>query len=328
MVGYDINDKYKLSPKQVACAGCLSSVCTRAFISPMDVIKIRMQLTTSNSASIPKTIKTLYYKEGVKAFWKGHVAAQCMGSMYGIIQLPIYEYLTEYTSKNLLKNTHCTACQSLICGGLAAGITQLIAQPVDTIRVRMVAQIGFNSKSGSDVYYNSFSDALKKICKSDAGVLDLWKGTIPAVTQIVPYAALTFFLVNLYQSIFSNALIYGFLGGSSAKLVTYPLDVLKKRLQVNSTDFKHSAGDYKYTSMRNCAITMFKNEGIKSFYKGATIAITKSGISSGIIFFTYKGFRRLISDTSDKYTLAMAERKCNQLNKVQLEKNKNSNSWH
>jgi len=306
MVGYD-SKSHQLSVKHTAMAGCLSSICTRAAISPLDIVKIRLQLSTksaSERATILHTAKDIYKSYGLRTFWKGHIPAQCMGMIYGVLQMPIYEKLTEYSSKNIWRNEKATSVQSFICGGIAAAITNFIVHPVDTVRVVMVAQIGSGSNNGTKTATKTAGQDLLKcissLKSSDKGLFSLYRGILPGMIQVMPYNALVFYWVNIYQKyITNNSLAYGFLGGSTAKLITYPLDVLKKRLQVANLSH-NTTGKHSYTGLVNCAKTMVKQEGVLSLYKGSTIAIAKSGLTMGLIFFTYNAFREIIYTTIER----------------------------
>ena len=104
-----------------------------------------------------------------------------MGITYGVMQLPIFEHITKKSSE-YLKIEKTGAIQALLCGGFAAGITQFIVQPIDTIRVRMVA-----SQAGKSAKYDKFSSAIIYHTKSPKRLTCLWKGTRPALFSVMPY---------------------------------------------------------------------------------------------------------------------------------------------
>ena len=363
MVGYDKNGP-KLNTFQYALAGGLSSSITRACISPLDIVKIRMQLGSesiqeykhSKETKIKKLLKSknhnhhsnlnlssflpqnssnilsssrrqlsinysyqnipislrlrilgiqcsptclfifknIYRNEGIQAFWKGHVAAQCMGITYGIIQLPIFEFITKKSSEKFdIKKTG--AIQALICGGFAAGITQFIVQPIDTIRVRMVAQVGRES-----VKYRSFTSALIYHIKSKERIFCLWKGTRPALFSVMPYTSLQFMFVTMFQRVTDSSGVAGFFGGLCAKSMTYPLDVVKKRLQVQA-QFKRVEMDGRtnYTGIYDCARDLVRHDrGVLNLYRGASVALIKSGVTAGLVWSTYHAISRKIAEFS------------------------------
>lgn len=67
-------------------------------------------------------------------------------------------------------------------------------------------------------------------------------------------------------------------------LVTYPLDVIRRRMQMKGT-----MGDrFPYTSTPNAVVTMYRIEGIKGFYKGMLPNLLKVAPSMGVAFVTYE----------------------------------------
>ncbi|XP_039715654.1 mitochondrial thiamine pyrophosphate carrier isoform X4 [Pteropus medius] len=97
MVGYDPRaDGRNISSFEVAVAGSVSGLVTRALISPLDVIKIRFQLQIERlSRSDPNAKyhgilqagRQILQEEGPTAFWKGHIPAQLLSIGYGAVQV-------------------------------------------------------------------------------------------------------------------------------------------------------------------------------------------------------------------------------------------------
>lgn len=329
MVGYDRN-RPKLRTYQYALAGGLSSAVTRACISPLDIVKIRMQLGTESiqdysvlkerkvqkilqntsvrrfsTHTIPlqilatrhyptcfHIIKKIYATEGLRAFWKGHAAAQTMGISYGVLQLPVFEFVTRQTCE-YLRVEKTREFQALMCGGVAAGITQFIVQPIDTIRVRMVATGG---GGGSGGVYKSFSSAIFHHIGSVDRALCLWKGTKPAIIGIIPYTSLQFMFVTFFQRFTDSSGAAGFCGGLCAKMITYPLDLVKKRLQVQASFNRPKMdGRLNYTGILDCGRDMLRHErGIKNLYRGGSVAVFKSATTACLVWSTYHKFQGLI----------------------------------
>ncbi|VTJ91675.1 Hypothetical predicted protein, partial [Marmota monax] len=97
MVGYDPKEDGRSNSKfEVAVAGSVSGLITRALISPLDVIKIRFQLQIERlSRSDPNAKyygilqagRQILQEEGPTAFWKGHIPAQLLSIGYGAVQV-------------------------------------------------------------------------------------------------------------------------------------------------------------------------------------------------------------------------------------------------
>lgn len=70
----------------------------------------------------------------------------------------------------------------------------------------------------------------------------------------------------------------------SIHLVTYPLDVIRRRMQL-----KGSRPDmYPYTSTLNAVAVMYRTEGMGAFYKGMFPNLLKVAPSMGVAFVTYE----------------------------------------
>ncbi|EMS54657.1 hypothetical protein TRIUR3_25274 [Triticum urartu] len=83
-----------------------------------------------------------------------------------------------------------------------------------------------------------FVQAMAEIGKEE-GIKGYWKGNLPQVIRIIPYSAVQLFSYEVYK-------------------VTYPLDVLRLRLAVQSG----------HSTMSQVALNMLREEGLASFYGG------------------------------------------------------------
>ena len=62
-----------------------------------------------------------------------------------------------------------------------------------------------------------------------------------------------------------HSLCAGLFAGMTASVAVNPLDVIKTRLQV----LKRAEGEPVYNGIIDCAVRVFRQEGITAFYKGA-----------------------------------------------------------
>jgi solute carrier family 25 thiamine pyrophosphate transporter 19 len=115
------------------------------------------------------------------------------------------------------------------------------------------------------------------------GVKGFYSGLGPALLSVTPYMGLSFAFYETLKSTtekyhtqhnMMNLLLNGALGGLSggtAKLLIYPFDTVKKRLQsqtllstIKSEVFRNHT---KYRSLKDCFLTIFREEGMKGFYR-------------------------------------------------------------
>lgn len=306
MVGYDPGSEGRLlSTTEVATAGSLSGMVTRAAISPLDVIKIRFQLqiedvngrgTPGKYKGILQAARLILKEEGLSGFWKGHIPAQLLSVSYGAVQFVSFETLTKTIHTSTSLDARAPAVHFL-CGGLAACSATLTVQPLDTLRTRFAAQ-------GEPKVYRTLRYAVITMYRTE-GVFTFYRGLLPTLLAVFPYAGLQFSSYNLLQRIWSwllpknqdnrdklKSLLCGSGAGVISKTLTYPLDLFKKRLQVGGFEQARAAfGEVRtYQGLVDCARRMHKEEGFKGLFKGLSPSLLKAAVSTGLTFFCYEMF--------------------------------------
>ncbi|XP_046378984.2 mitochondrial thiamine pyrophosphate carrier-like [Haliotis rufescens] len=304
MVGFNPAQTTPLSATQYAIAGAVSGAITRAVCQPLDVLKIRFQLQidpivksdVSKYWGIRQAANSIWHEEGWRAFWKGHVPAQGLSIAYGISQYAsfevftrlVWEHMPEHLTREYRPLTH------LVCGSLAGCTSTLAVQPMDVLRTRFVAQ-------GEPKIYRSLGDACVSIWRQE-GVVGFYRGLIPAMTQIGPQMGLQFGLYSLCTSIWDvtksedsvlpaavPSLVCGSGSGLLAKLIIYPLDVIKKRLQVQGFEkARESFGTFhQYKGFTDCLVKLLAAEGARGLYKGLGPSLIKAAVVAGCNFCVY-----------------------------------------
>lgn len=128
------------------------------------------------------------------------------------------------------------------------------------------------------------------------GLMGLYKGASACLLRDVPFSAIYFPTYNhLKRDYFGESptkklgilqlLTAGAIAGMPAAYLTTPCDVIKTRLQVEARK-----GEASYTSLRQCASTVFKEEGFRAFFKGGPARIMRSSPQFG---FTLAGYEVL-----------------------------------
>jgi len=87
-------------------------------------------------------------------------------------------------------------------------------------------------------------------------------------------------------------LVFGAISGIAGKIVEFPFDTVKVRLQTSSNDTFNSTFD--------CIIKTYKNEGFLGFYKGLSSPLVGSMIENGVLFSGFGYAQRLIRKVTKK----------------------------
>jgi len=130
----------------------------------------------------------------------------------------------------------------------------------------------------ADYKHLSLKDAIMKFYKTE-GVAGLLKGNSASVARVFPFSSIEFYSMEFYKNIFlrgdnnsqKNKFGYTFLCGALAGLnaitITFPLDVARTRLSINTPN-----SNLKETGLFKTMIWLIKNEGFKGVYKGYSFA--------------------------------------------------------
>lgn len=299
---------------QNAIAGAFSGFLTRFFTQPLDVLKIRFQLQVEpiSHSSLSSKYRSNFHclscivrEEGFISLWKGHVPGQYLSIVYGAIQFWAFEVTTKSISK--MRPPEGESEKFLLnfnCGALAGGLATFVSMPLDVIRTRLIGQ------SEPPTILN-FRHGFKYIFEKEK-VYGFYRGSIPAVLQTLPSAGLNFAFNKLFNSMWINvtgslahhseklktnatngnlqSFLCGGMAGVSSKIMVYPLDLAKKRLQIQG--FNHARIGFgvtpKYSGLIDCCIQTIRDESFFGLFKGLSPSLVKAFISTALYFYFYE----------------------------------------
>lgn len=145
--------------------------------------------------------------------------------------------------------------------------------------------------------------------KNEGGFLALYRGIIPTVAGVAPYVGLNFMIYESVRQYFTpegaqspssiGKLCAGAISGGVAQTCTYPLDVLRRRFQINTM----SGMGYQYKSIADALRTIFAQEGIRGLYKGLTpnlLKVAPSMASSWLSFEMVRDFLVTLKPTEEE----------------------------
>ena len=273
-------------------AGSISGAVARAVTAPLDTVKIRLQLQTAKGKQyngIVYTAQNIIKNEGITSLWKGNVPAEIMYILYGSVQFSTYSVLNNALS-NIQDNHSQLAISrplhSLVVGAGAGVCSTVVTYPFDLLRTRLAAN---TSKQ-----FLSMMATIQSIKKTD-GYRGFFLGALPAVLSVASTTGLMFWnyemareLAREYNYIPFIEGICGFIAGASAKGMTFPLDTIRKRVQMKRYETKLGSG------IMRMMFSILRNEGIFGFYRGFGISVMKTAPTSAVSLFVYEYSLNLI----------------------------------
>ncbi|CAH0402118.1 unnamed protein product [Chilo suppressalis] len=313
MVGYVKDDI--MTQSQKLFAGCVSGVMTRFITQPMDVIKIRQQLQKKSafSRSLKRwfgTTRKIFREEGIRAFWHGYTLGQFHSILSVSSQFYVYEMATKQVENSQVDIKY-KPFLLFLCGALAGGTTATIVMPLEVIRLRQMLVKD---------QYRGFLNGAKAVYRT-GGILAFYEGLSASLMQMGPAAGISFSVFRNVQPLILGILkecteesckhvsgnvhkpehllvastIAGGIAGFISKTVTYPFDLVKRRLQIAShqEDVRYRTPStskhlLKCTSLLGCLRDTYKSEGILGLFRGWKITIYKAQVTSVVAFTTYE----------------------------------------
>lgn len=181
-------------------------------------------------------------------------------------------------------------------GAAAGGLATAATYPLDLLRTRFAAQ-------GTEKIYMSLLSSLRDIANHE-GPRGFFQGLSASVGQIVPYMGLFFSTyetlripLGLLELPFgSGDATAGVLASILAKTGVFPLDLVRKRLQVQgptrSRYVHRNIPEYKgvFRTIRS----IVRREGPRGLYRGLTVSLVKAAPASAVTMWTYERVLRLL----------------------------------
>ncbi|KAI1845102.1 hypothetical protein JX265_002812 [Neoarthrinium moseri] len=192
-------------------------------------------------------------------------------------------------------------------GGVAGAVSRTVVSPLERLKILYQVQ-----SAGRNEYKLSVGKALAKMWKEEG-----WRGFMAGngtnCIRIVPYSAVQFGSYNLYKRHFFEQtpgaglsplerLVCGGIAGITSVFFTYPLDIVRTRLSIQTASFA-ALGDRPKTlpGMWPTMVAMYKEEGgIRALYRG--IVPTVAGVAPyvGLNFMTYEYVRKILTPEGDQ----------------------------
>ncbi|MEW5319695.1 MAG: hypothetical protein WDW38_010833 [Sanguina aurantia] len=220
-------------------------------------------------------------REGVLSLWKGNLVTIIHRVPYSATNFGLYEVLNTQLHP-VMEND---VARRMTAGGLAGAGACAMAYPLDLLRSRMAAE------TLSVSAYTGVRSSLQKIVQED-GLRGLYKGLGATLIQVVPNLALNF---TFYDGLkhwatepgqapsTAASLGCGCFAGFLTSTLTYPLDVVRRRMQVHKRGTLY--GSYSYMQTLN---HVMKYGGVRALYSGIIPEYCKVLPGMAIAFATYE----------------------------------------
>ncbi|KAL1934259.1 hypothetical protein VTP01DRAFT_6441 [Rhizomucor pusillus] len=193
--GWLADEEGKTSRTGVFFAG-LAAGTTEAVlvVSPMDLIKIRLQAQRNSMAdpmdipkyrNAPHAAYTIIKEEGIRALYKGVALTALRQATNQAANFTAYQELKKW-GKKLQDVEELPSYQTLVIGGISGAMGPCCNAPIDTIKTRIQ-----KSSVSTGSAWQRFTIVTSEIYKKE-GFRAFYKGLTPRVLRVAPGQAVTF----------------------------------------------------------------------------------------------------------------------------------------
>ncbi|KAJ3256365.1 hypothetical protein HDU77_003171 [Chytriomyces hyalinus] len=304
-----LHDQTALRP---ALAGAASGLVAAAMVTPLDVVKIRLQNQYFSHDVQPKykgtfpTLSKIWAEEGVHGLFSGLAP-----SVYAYLPDRIIWFSVYHGGKKHFAELLGTPPEGTTVVHLLATLTASIASTVGTsplwvVRTRLMAQY---AEGPHGFKYRNTSHAFRNMINKE-GYFSLYKGLGPSLLGV----SHSLIMFPLYEKIkfvmkeqnygihadgtFKNSsiLIASSIAKCVASLLTYPHEVIRTRLQTQKTFLVDQSPDMgvarapqpKYQGVLQTVKVLVAEEGYMSLYRGLTTSIIRQVPAGAISLWMYE----------------------------------------
>ncbi|XP_028770467.1 thylakoid ADP,ATP carrier protein, chloroplastic [Neltuma alba] len=285
-----------LVPKDAALflAGAIAGAAAKTVTAPLDRIKILMQThgvragqeSAKKAINFIEAVTVIGKEEGIRGYWKGNLPQVIRVIPYSAVQLFAYEIYKKLFRR---KDGELSVVGRLAAGACAGMTSTFVTYPLDVLRLRLAVEPG----------YRTMSQVALGMLREE-GLASFYHGLGPSLIGIAPYIAVNFCVFDLlkkslpekYQKRTETSLITAVLSASLATLTCYPLDTVRRQMQLKGTPYK---------TVLDALSGIMAREGVIGLYRGFIPNALKTLPNSSIRLTTYDFIKRAIAASEKEF---------------------------
>ncbi|KAK9815602.1 hypothetical protein WJX72_006584 [[Myrmecia] bisecta] len=270
-------------PLTGAVAGALGKTLT----APLDRVKLLLQTSgglqtgalqkAAKGGNLVQAFLAIGKAEGLAGYWKGNIPQILRVIPYSATQLYSYEVLKRRFKD---KDGNLSVPARLAAGGCAGMMATLVTYPLDTLRLRLAV----------DPASRSIASASMAIIR-EGGKGAFFRGLGASLVGIAPYMALELAVFDLMPPDMPS-FTRGFLAALLATTCCYPLDTVRRQIQLQSSGAL-KAGQVVHK--------IVERDGVGGLYRGFLPNALKNLPNKGAKLSTFHYAKRMLVASEQAY---------------------------
>mmetsp|Transcript_6722 Transcript_6722/g.18827 ORF Transcript_6722/g.18827 Transcript_6722/m.18827 type:complete len:466 (+) Transcript_6722:1288-2685(+) len=292
-------------------AGAVAGILSRTACAPIEMVStVMMCRGSAECGSMTTELGNTWRAEGLKGMFKGNGANCLKVAPSRGTQFLVYEFLKRQMVLAgfgvVAATSSLNAGARLVAGGVAGMIAASLVYPLEVVKTMLTL---YPEECGGTV-----PGAIRKVFSS-GGVGALYRGLGPTLVAMFPYVGVEFMVYETLKKRWEVAfgpvgtaslLVFGALSGAAAQASAHPLDVIRRRMQMQTMNKKKTKvnGDSssktkkQYSNMFSGLYRVQKEEGMGALFNGLGPACLEKIPSTAIGYFIYEAMKRVLQLTS------------------------------
>eukprot|EP00884_Botryococcus_braunii_P013784 jgi/Botrbrau1/22406/Bobra.0091s0011.1 len=227
-------------------AGGVAGGIAKSCVAPLERVKILFQTGQMRDFTIQQTLVRVFQTEGVRGLWKGNGASVLRIVPYAAIHFGAYEHYRVLVGDALgSPRGNVPPVIDLMAGSAAGATAVILTYPLDLVRTRLA----FHMESVRGGPRQTIRGVMLATVRKE-GLPGLYRGVGPTIAGVLPYAGLKFYVYQSMKRAYNRVavskggeephhrlpvvamLTFGACSGLVAQTCTYPLDVVRRQMQV------------------------------------------------------------------------------------------------
>lgn len=298
----ELGDNHDPKISHVLAAGGLGGALGDSLMYPLDTVKTRQQGASPEAVytkyrTIPKATSTILKEEGLRfGIYRGY-GAMLLGSFPSTMMFfGTYETIKRSMRDHTGVNETFIHFISGFLGDLASSIVYV---PSEVLKTRFQLQGPYNNKFHKSGYnYKGLVSAFRQVARVE-GPSTFFHGYQATMLRDLPFSALQFTFYEKFRAMaqeqahsrdisLAMELFVGAAAGGLAGAVTTPLDVVKTRIQTQTT----SEIQGTLAGLRS----VFVHEGILGIFSGVGPRFVWTSVQSSVMLVLYQSALRLLEE--------------------------------
>jgi len=281
-------------------AGAVAGIISRSLCAPLEMISTVIMCGRGGNAGVVAALGDVWKQEGLKGLFKGNGANILKVAPSRGLQFLVYESVKRSMLAAGVVAT-ITPQARLFAAGVAGMCAAAVVYPLDVAKTLLTL----------------YPDRCKGVIgalrlAAGTGLSGLYRGLGPTLVAMFPYVGVEFMVYESLKGWWESTigvqagtvalLLLGAIGGAASQAVAHPLDVVRRRLQMQGmrkakTD-DEAEDKPQYTNMVNGLYYIGKHEGPSTLYRGLAPTCLEKVPSTAIGYFIYEGMKAILKISS------------------------------